>query len=82
MECILHMFYRLSLCKWATRESENNMAMKEAKKNVQKEFRKQMILYVDTSEQGSGSTNDGNMARRFFRYSDPLKIIGVVKIFI
>jgi len=58
------------------------MAIKEAKKNVQKEFRKQMILYVDTSEQDSGSINNKNMVRRFFRYPDLLKIIGVDKIFI
>lgn len=47
MECILHISYRLSFCKWAAREPQNNIAMKEAKKNIQKEFRKQMALYVD-----------------------------------
>lgn len=78
MECILHISYRLNFCKWAAKEPEDQMAMKKAKKNIQKEFRKQMALYVDIPKQGSGSTNNGNTARRFFR--DPnmtSKITGI-----
>lgn len=78
MECILHISYRLSFCKWAVKEPKDNLAMEEAKKNIQKKFRKQMALYVDTPKQGSGSTNDGNTARRFFRDPDMTsKITGV-----
>jgi hypothetical protein len=52
--------------------------MKETKKRIQKEFRKQMALYVDTPEQGSGSSNDGNTARRFFTDPEMIsKITGV-----
>lgn len=83
MECILHISYRLSFCKWAAREPEDNMAMKEAKKNIQKKFLKQMTLYVDTPEQGSGPSNDGNTARRFFRDPDMTsKITDVDKVLI
>lgn len=36
------------------------------KKIIQQEFRVQLGLIVDTPKQGSGNTNDGNTARRFF----------------
>lgn len=48
-------------------ELKDEMAMKEAKKNIEKKFRKQMALYVDIPEQSSGSTNNGNTTRIFFR---------------
>lgn len=78
MECILHISYRLSFCKWAAKEPQDNMAMKETKKSIQEEFRKQMGLYIDIPQQGSGSSNDGNTARRFFRNPETTsKITGV-----
>ncbi|EFN71146.1 hypothetical protein EAG_06093, partial [Camponotus floridanus] len=33
---------------------------------IQQEFRKELGLLLDIVKQGSGSTNDGNTARRFF----------------
>lgn len=44
--------------------------MKVAKERIQKEFRRRNDLLVDYPKQGSGSSNDGNTARRFFR--DPV----------
>lgn len=38
----------------------------ENKKRIQQEFRKELGLLIDIVKQGSGTTNDGNTARRFF----------------
>ena len=36
------------------------------KRKIQSEFREKMGLLVDVPKTGSGNTNDGNTARRFF----------------
>jgi len=41
--------------------------MKKTKKRIQKEFRTRIGLLIDYPKQGSGNSNDGNTARRFFR---------------
>ncbi|EFN76000.1 hypothetical protein EAI_13214, partial [Harpegnathos saltator] len=40
--------------------------LKERKKIVQEDFKNKMGLTIDVPKQGSGTTNDGNTARRFF----------------
>ncbi|KAL0832212.1 hypothetical protein ABMA28_001664 [Loxostege sticticalis] len=52
MECLLHIAYRLDF--------------KQRKQSVQQKFKDELNLLIDIVKQGSGTTNDGNTARKFF----------------
>lgn len=65
-ECCLHVSYKLDIKKWQARTSEDKKATENRKKNIQKGFRQQLGLIVDQPKPGYDSTNDGNIARRFF----------------
>lgn len=65
-ECILHLSYRLSFKKWQARGAELQNELKKNKKLIQDRFKIEMGLKVDQPKQGSGTSNDGNTARRFF----------------
>lgn len=67
MECILHIAYRLKFRKWQAKEEVEKNMLKTEKTRIQKEFREKNGLLVDYPKQGSGSSNDGNTARRFFQ---------------
>lgn len=41
--------------------------MKETKIRIQEQFRKKMALHVDVPKQATGTSNNGNTTRRFFR---------------
>lgn len=70
-ECLLHVSYRLHFKKWQVR-GEHKPIFDARKKNVQQQFKTQMGLLVDMSKTGgSGTSNDGNTARRFFK--DPVQ---------
>ena len=65
-ECILHIAYRLEFKKWRVDKS-NKLLMENQKKRIQNEIRDAIGLRVDfPCSGGSGNTNDGNSARRFF----------------
>lgn len=66
-ECILHISYRLDIKLWQARGAENKKKVAEKKKQVQKKFRSELGLLVDMPKQQTGTTNDGNTARKFFR---------------
>lgn len=66
MEMILHISYNLSFKKWSATTEENKRLKQEKKKIVQKRFREELGLIIDKPRQGSGNSNDGNTARRFF----------------
>lgn len=69
MECLLHIAYRQDIKKWAIKG--DNKAIMEAKKiEIQNRFKAEMNLLIDIVKQGSGTTNDGNTARRFFENPD------------
>ena len=78
MECILHISYRLEFEKWQAR-GEDKEKVKRRKKNIQDELRKKIGLVVDVPRSGgSGTSNDGNTARRFFRNSEEVaEIVGI-----
>lgn len=78
MECILHIAYRLEFCRWSVRSNEHKLKVQETKRRIQKEFREKSGLLVDYPKQGSGSSNDGNTARRFFR--DPELTAEITKV--
>lgn len=66
MECILHIAYRLSFKKWRTTK-ETKEEMEANKAVIQQNMKVVMGLNVDVVKQGMGTSNDGNMARRFFQ---------------
>ena len=67
MECILHISYRSDFCKWAAILPDQKQKMSKAKKIIQKEFWEEVGLIVDVPQHGSGTSNNGNNARRFFQ---------------
>ncbi|XP_065092812.1 uncharacterized protein LOC135713609 [Ochlerotatus camptorhynchus] len=75
MEYFLHLSYRLEIKKWQVR-GQNVQAMKIRKNQIQKRFKVETGLIVDKPKPGgSGTSNDGNTARRFF--SDPKKTAAI-----
>lgn len=65
-ECFLHVSYRLEFRQWLARIE--NKTMLANKMEIQKIFKEEMGLLVEhVKPGGSGTTNDGNTARRFFR---------------
>lgn len=79
-KCILQIAYRLEFCKWCARTHEHKGMLEKAKARIQREFKETLGLIVDQPTQGSGTSNNGNLARRFFE--DPektAKITGVNK---
>lgn len=66
-ECILHVSYRLQTQTWRSLGPENKRIVEERKASIISQFRQKTGLLVDTVKQGSGNTNDGNTARRFFK---------------
>lgn len=70
MECLLHISYRLDFKKWAAREDEHKALLKARKQFIQDKFKDELNLLIDIVKQGSGTTNDGNTARRFFEFPD------------
>lgn len=64
-ECILHIAYRIPIKKWQIRGADKDIA-NQTKSNIQEKLRMQMHLLVDVAKPGSGNTNTGNTARRFF----------------
>ncbi|CAH1108234.1 unnamed protein product [Psylliodes chrysocephalus] len=68
-ECLLHVSYRLPL-PWQARGSDKDM-LKARKMKVQQQLRQELGLLVDQVKPGgSGTTNDGNTASKFFKYPD------------
>lgn len=65
MECLLHIAYRLDLKKWAVRD-DDKIILEKRKKIIQEKFKTELNLLIDIVKQGSGTTNDGNTARKFF----------------
>lgn len=67
MEFILHLGYNMEFKEWSASVKSGNATTKEKTKHrIQDEFRDKMGLLVDIVKPGSGTTDDGNTARRFF----------------
>lgn len=67
MECILHIAFRLGFQKWSARSDDDKASMQKSKERIQKEFRMKKGLLIDYPQQGSGNSNNGPTAKRFFR---------------
>lgn len=63
--CLTFTAYRLEFKKWSAR-GEDKLKMQLRKEEIQTKFKNECGLLIDVVKQGSGSTNDGNTARRFF----------------
>ncbi len=66
MDCILHIAYNLPSVKWSATTKEQKDLKAATKARIQEEFRQETGLIIDVPRQGSGNSNDGNTARRFF----------------
>jgi hypothetical protein len=62
---LLHVSYRLETLAWKKSKDTKDLIEKR-KTEIQKKFKSEMGILVDIVKQGSGSSNDGNTARRFF----------------
>lgn len=67
-EYFIHLSYKLQTQRWQARSEEDKELVKVTKKRIQDEFRQKLGLIVDKPRSGgSGTSNDGNTARKFFK---------------
>lgn len=78
-EYLVHVSYRLDIKKWQARSAEDKESVEMRKKMIQCGLREKLGLIVDKPKTGgSGTSNDGNTARTFFKCSkDVSKITGL-----
>lgn len=67
MECLLHKEYRVDFKCTLACTKRQKVLMRFRKLIIQEDFKISMGLRLDVPCQGSGSTNDGNTAWRFFK---------------
>lgn len=73
LELLLHISYRLEFKTWQVRSKQHKIKFAERKAKLQKMFWEDLSLHVDKPKPGgSGTTNNGNTARRAFE--DPVKL--------
>ena len=82
MEWFLHLAYKCGEDrtdhKWQARSAEQKQAVAARKQKIQKDFNRLHGLRIDIPKAGSGTTNDGNTARRFFdNVSSNAEILGL-----
>ena len=71
LEYVLHVSYRLQFKKWQVRGDQLKEQFSNEKKRIQLSLKKEIGLIVDQPKQGgSGTSNDGNTARRFFQENE------------
>lgn len=75
MEYLLKIAYRLKLKKWAPRGADK-LAMLKRKREIQKRFKVELGLHIDKPRAGgNGTSNTGNVARRFFNNANKVASI-------
>ena len=78
MECMLHISYKIDIQSWQARGEQKDIVQAQ-KRRVQGEIKEALGIIVDMPRQGgSGTTNDGNTARRFFSESE--LVAGILKL--
>lgn len=75
MECVLHIAYRMKLKTWCVKGERSKAIMAAEKKRIQRELKQELGINVDLPAQGSGNTNNGNSARRFFSEASKSSVI-------
>ena len=68
-EFILHLGYKMENKTFLARSAEEKESVARRKAEIQRKFREQLSLVVDTPKQGFGNTNCGNTGRRAFEES-------------
>jgi hypothetical protein len=67
-EYFLYVAYRPDIKKWQARGDDDSRKVKKHEELIQKKFRSEMGPLVEQAKPGGcGTTDDGNMARRFFK---------------
>lgn len=70
MQFLLKIAYQLKIKKWAPR-GPDRASMLDRKKEIQRKFKVQLGLHVDKPrEEGSGTSNTGNVAQKFFQNAE------------
>lgn len=78
MDLFLRLSYKLSIKKYAARGDEEKKLVAEKKKRVQSAFWDRLNLVIDIPRVGSGTSNTGNVTRKFFEnYKISADILGV-----
>lgn len=74
MECVLNIAYRIEVKKWSIRSDDDKEKVKKRKLEIQEVLKNSRFgLLVDVPKPGgSGTTNTGNVARRFFQNADDI----------
>jgi hypothetical protein len=71
MECLLKVSYKAEVKKWTSRSAADKDKAKAKNNLIQSRFRSEVGLVIDMPRSGgSGSSNNGNAARRFFRNAE------------
>ena len=68
-EYILHLGYKMENKTFQSKSAEEKESVVRRKAEIQRKFREQLSLVVDTPKQGFGNTNCGNTGRRAFEES-------------
>lgn len=66
MECLLNIAYRKDIKQWQVRGADKKETVKKRKEDIIKKF-KSIGIIIDKVKLGFGTSNDGNIARRFFK---------------
>lgn len=77
-EMLFHVACKMDTKKWSSRQKENKEKQAERKKLLQQNLRDKLGILIDVIKQGVGTTNNGNMARKFF--SDPEKTASILNL--
>lgn len=67
LECVLNISCNMPFKKWSVRNSADKILKEEKLEQIRKDFRERTGLLISCVKQGTGTTNDGNTARRFFK---------------
>ena len=68
MECVLRISYKLDIGKHQARSEKDKVSASLKKKKMQEQMKQQLGLVTDIPKSdGSGTSNDGNASRRFFK---------------
>lgn len=80
LEWVLHLAYKLRVKKHYKKLTDHeNQLIAEDKKRIQDACREELGILVDCVKQGTGNTNDGNIARKFFEEYRKVSIITNVR---
>lgn len=77
MEFITHIAYNLEFKKIQARGTDKD-TKKITKKKNQSQLKAELSILIDAVKSGSGTSNDGNTARKFFANIDAVARIKVV----